>query len=208
MDKEYKYNEIIQEARQLFQRYGIKSISMDELSRQLGISKKTLYLHFTDKNDLVEKTLLHMTNEKECAMKEMHNKDLNAVEELFEMFTYANEMIRNHNPSMEFDLQKFYPQIFKRLRDFHRNNMYEATIKNLLKGKKEGYYRNDLNEEIISKLFVLRIENLMHSDMVTLEEIHSDKFFKEVFKYHMFGIISPLGLQFIQSKYQEFLVNE
>ncbi|MDP2236860.1 MAG: TetR/AcrR family transcriptional regulator [Bacteroidales bacterium] len=208
MDKEYKYNEIIQEARQLFQRYGIKSISMDELSRQLGISKKTLYLHFTDKNDLVEKTLLHMTNEKECAMKEMHNKDLNAVEELFEMFSYANEMIRNHNPSMEFDLQKFYPHIFKRLRDFHRNNMYEATLKNLLKGKNEGYYRNDLNEEIISKLFVLRIENLMHSDMVTLEEIHSDKFFKEVFKYHMFGIISPQGLQFIQSKYQEFLTNE
>jgi TetR/AcrR family transcriptional regulator, cholesterol catabolism regulator len=208
MDKEYKLNEIISEARQLFQRYGIKSITMEELSRQLGISKKTLYQHFTDKNDLVEKTLVSMMSEKECSMKEIYDKDLNAVEEVFEMFRLANETIRNHNPSLEFDLQKFYPQIFKRLRDFHRNNIYESTLNNLKKGKDEGYYRKDLNEEIIAKLFVIRIENLMHTDMLTSEDIHSDKFFKEVFKYHMYGIISPLGLQFIQSKYQEFLTNE
>lgn len=208
MDKEYKLNEIISEARQLFQRYGIKSITMEELSRQLGISKKTLYQHFTDKNDLVEKTLLHMMSEKECTMKELFEKDMNAVEEVFEMFRLANEMVRTHNPSLEFDLQKFYPQIFKRLREFHRNNIYESTLNNLKKGKEEGYYRNDLNEEIIAKLFVIRIENLMHTDMLTSEDIHSDKFFKEVFKYHMYGILSSTGLQFIHSKYHDYLLNE
>ena len=64
MDREYKVQEIIVETVQLFQRYGIKSISMDELSRRLGISKKTLYQHFTDKNDLVEKAVMHMMEER------------------------------------------------------------------------------------------------------------------------------------------------
>lgn len=205
---ESKVFEIIKEASQLFKRYGIKSISMEELSRQLRISKKTLYQHFTDKNDLVEKVIFQMMDQKGCATKEIETKNLNAVEELFELYHLANELIREHNESLEFDLQRFYPQIFKKIRDSHRANIYNLTLSNLIKGKREGYYRNDLDEQVITKLHVLRIENLMHSDLVTTEEIHSNHFFYEVFKYHLHGIISQKGLQFIQTNYPEFLNNE
>ncbi|MDP3446200.1 MAG: TetR/AcrR family transcriptional regulator, partial [Ignavibacteria bacterium] len=195
-------------ASQLFNRYGIKSISMEELSRQLGISKKTLYQHFTDKNDLVEKTIFYTIEQKGCFIKRIYEQNLNAVEEMFAVFKYVNEMIRNHNPSLDFDLQRFYPQIFRKVREFHRTNVYETTLSNLIKGKEEGFYRADLNEDIIAKLHVMRIENLMHSDVVTHEELHSNQFFKELFKYHIYGIISPKGIQFIDTNYPEFYTNE
>lgn len=204
MDREYKVQEIIIETVQLFQRYGIKSISMDELSRRLGISKKTLYQHFTDKNDLVEKAVMHMIEERDCAMKQINSQELNAIEEMFEVFNLAGEMIRNYNPTLDFDLQKFYPQVYRKIRDFHRQHMFDSTLRNLRKGKEEGLYRLDLNAEIIAKLFVMRIEMLMRSDFISQEEIFSEDFFKESFKYHLYGIISSKGYQFIQTKYVNF----
>lgn len=205
MNKEYKLHEIIVEAGQLFQRYGIKSISMEELSRQLGISKKTLYQFFEDKNDLVEKVLFHLMNEHGCLLENLQEQKRNAIEEMFEMYRYASEMIRNYNPALEFDLQKFYPSVFKKLREFHRNNIYNLTIQNLNKGITEGFYRSDLQADTIAKLFLIRTENMMHSDLVTPDEIHSDQFFKEIFKYHLFGILSKKGLTYVQKNHPEFI---
>lgn len=204
MDKEVKIQEIIAETVLLFQRYGIKSMSMDELSRQLGISKKTLYQHFTDKNELVEKAIMHMMEQRDCAMQQINQQQLNAIEEMFEVFHLAGEIIRNYNPTLDFDLQKFYPQVYRKVRDFHRKHIYESTLNNLEKGKKEGLYRLDMNVEIIAKLFVMGIETLMRSDIISQEELYSETFFKETFKYHLFGIISPKGYQFIQVKYENF----
>lgn len=201
---EDKANEIIHAASNLFKRYGIRSISMEELSRQMGISKKTIYQHFADKNDLVEKTILFIMEEKGCILKELIQKNLNAIDELFAMFDYANELIRDHKPTLEFDLKRFYPQVFNKIRDFHRNSVLSITLNNLIKGKAEGYYRNDFDAQIIAKLHVLRIENLMHSDLITPEEIHSNAFYNEVFKYHIYGIISQKGHQFIEINYPTF----
>jgi len=205
MNKEYKLHEIIVEAGQLFQRYGVKSISMEELSRQLGISKKTLYQYFEDKNDLVEKVLYYIMHEQGCVLADLHEKKLNAIEEMFEMYRFARELIRSYNPALEFDLQKFYPAVFKKLREYHRNNMFNLTVQNLTKGKDEGFYRPDIQVDTIAKLFIIRTENMMHSDLVTPDEIHSDKFFMEVFKYHLFGILSKKGLTYVQKNHPEFI---
>ncbi len=200
--------EIIQEATQLFQRYGIKSISMEELSRQLGISKKTLYQYFEDKTALVDKVVEQIIEKKNCDFLKLTNEGVNALEELFEVYRMAREMVRDHNPGLEFDLQKFYPTIFKRIRENFRQMMYASTVRNLDKGKAEGLYRQNFDTTVVAKLHVIRIENLMNSDMVTLEEIHSDHFFKEVFNYHLHGIISRKGYQYIETHHPEFIENE
>ncbi|MBZ0241618.1 MAG: hypothetical protein K8F24_00240, partial [Bacteroidales bacterium] len=81
-------------------------------------------------------------------------------------------------------------------------------IENLKKGKAEAYYRADIDDEILAKLSLLRIEYFMHSDLITTEELHSNKFFTEVFKYHLFGIISKKGWQYIQNNHPEFITTE
>ncbi|MDP3461953.1 MAG: TetR/AcrR family transcriptional regulator [Bacteroidales bacterium] len=200
-----KATDILEQSAEIFLRYGVKSITMDELSRQLAISKKTLYQFFTDKTDLIEKTLHYISDNKGCQFAKIHDMGLNAIEELFKVYQLAYEMIRKHNPALEFDLQRFYPSVYRKVKEAHRKNIYNATIENLVKGKTEGYYRQDLNEEVITKLHIIRVENFIHNDLISVEEIHSKAFFEEVFKYHLYGIISPKGLQFIQTHYPEFI---
>ena len=202
-----KEQEIINEAIELFTRYGIKSITMEEFSRHLGISKKTLYQYFSDKNELVEKTISAMLEQNTCVIKEIENKALNAIEELFEVYRFVNEMVKSHNPVLEFDLQRYFPQIYKKLRELHRNNTYNMMLANIKKGKTEGLYRADLNEGILAKLNLMRTEYIMHSDLVTQEEMHSKSFFLEIFKYHVFGIISKKGWVYLKENYPEFVNN-
>jgi AcrR family transcriptional regulator len=197
--------EIIMAAMKLFMRFGIKSITMDELARQMGVSKKTIYLYFKDKNDLVDRSLQALFDEQNCGIKQILQRGLNAIQEIFEFYNHVNLMIRDYNPALEFDLQRLFPKIFERLRTAQRKNIFEAVEKNLTKGKKEGLYRKDLDASIIAKLHVMRLENMMHSDLVTPEEMHSKKFFNEVFKYHLHGIVSAEGLEYVKNNYPEIL---
>lgn len=205
MNNENRTNEIIVQALGVFQRYGIKSVSMDDLARHMGMSKKTLYQHFTDKTQLVEEALNHLMEADYCSMKNIEQQNLNAIDEMFALYRHASTMVRNHNPVLEFDLQRYFPQIYKKLRERNRTQMHQILLSNLIKGKAEGLYRKNLNENIIAKLFVLRMENLMHTDLVSMEEIYSEAFFIETYRYHLFGILSESGMQFVKNNYPEFL---
>ncbi|MBK9292225.1 MAG: TetR/AcrR family transcriptional regulator [Bacteroidetes bacterium] len=204
MNNDNRSQEIIVHAVEVFRRFGIKSVSMDDLARHMGMSKKTLYQHFDDKNQLVEVSMNHLIEADYCSMKNIEQQNLNAIDEMFALYRHASVNVRNHNPVLEYDLQRYFPNIYKRLRDRTRAQMHEIMLNNLRKGKAEGFYRSNLNENIIAKLFVLRMENLMHTDMVTTEELYSEAFFIETYRYHLFGILSEAGLQFIKQNYPDF----
>ena len=178
---------------------------MDEVSRQLGISKKTLYSHIKDKDELVDKTMEFMFDSRQCNIRSLVSDKLNAIEELVSTFNHVKSMITDYNPAVEFDLQRYYPRIFERMRDKKRENMYDTVLKNLLKGKDEGFYRRDINADVIAKLHILRMEHMMKSEILSVEEIYSGEFFREVFKYHLYGIISSAGLDYVKANYPEFL---
>jgi len=207
MAMDEKEKEILQQVSEIFGRYGIKSVTMDELARQLGISKKTLYQYFTDKNELVEKTVELMIERNDCGIRNILQKEMSAVEEMFEVYRYVSDVVRNHNQSLEFDLQRYYPHAYRNMRDVHRDKTLSAIQSNLKKGQAEGLYRKDFNVEIIAKLNLLRMEYFMHTDLISLEDLYSNDFFHEVFKYHIYGIISQKGLAFIQENYPEFINN-
>ncbi|HMM11204.1 MAG TPA: helix-turn-helix domain-containing protein [Bacteroidales bacterium] len=207
MSNAQRANDIIVQVLDVFQRYGIKSVSMDDLARHVGMSKKTLYQHFTDKNQLVEETLNHLAEADFCSMKNIAEQSLNAIDEMFALYRHASATVRKHNPVLDFDLQRYYPLIYKKLRERSRKQMHQIILNNLIKGKAERLYRSNLNENIIAKLFVLRMENLMHTDLVSAEELFSEAFFIETYRYHLFGILSEAGLQFIKNSYPEFLTS-
>ncbi len=207
MNSEHRINEIIIHALSVFQRYGIKSVSMDDIARHMGISKKTLYQYFNDKTQLVDVALNHLVESDYCSLKNIEQQSLNAVDEMFSLYRHVSTTVRNHNPVLEFDLQRYFPKIYKKLRDRNRTQMHEILLNNLKKGKTEGLYRTNLNENIIAKLFVLRMENLMHTDLVSAEELYSEAFFIETYRYHLFGILSEAGLQFIKNNYPDFIAS-
>jgi AcrR family transcriptional regulator len=192
---------ILEQVRRLYHRYGIKSVTMDDVAEHLCISKKTLYEYFTDKEDLVRNIVMLDHSNRNKFFREIKNKDLNAIEELFEVYRMINTMFRDYNASMEYDIHKYYPDLYLKVKEISRKKMYDTMFNNMNKGKKEGLYRKDLNSKIIARLHVFRIENMFDNDIFTMEELTSVKVFNEVFVYHMQGIMSTNGRTFFEKNF-------
>ena len=194
---------ILARVRCLYQKYGIKSVTMDDVAHELGISKKTLYQYVKDKNDLVE----HVVNlELEEGLMSSKNADwdkLNAIEEMQEVHKMVDRMIKTHNPSTEYDLKKYYPEEYQKVQKVRRERIYNFMLNNIRKGKTEGLYRSEINEEYITKMHVSRVENAFDNNIFTSDEMSSSALFYEVFIYHIRGIASEKGIEFLERKLKE-----
>jgi TetR/AcrR family transcriptional regulator, cholesterol catabolism regulator len=201
---EQKPESILLRVSKMYRRYGIKSVTMDDVAKHLGISKKTLYGHYRDKEDLVKKVLMKEHERQLELFTEIETLGLNAIEEFFEAYKLLKDMFREYHPSMEYDLRKYYPDLYFKVREIRRKRIYESSYRNMNKGKKEGLYRADLNSRIIAKLHVLRIETLFDTDLFTLEEVTTFKVFHEIFMYHLNGIMSVEGRAFFSRNLKKF----
>lgn len=190
---EDKKQEIIEKARTLYSHYGIRSVTMDDIVKELGISKKTLYQYFEDKSTLVADVL---DCEKNLRMKEFSEVKADvsdAMEEMLQFYSLQQKMIKENNPSFIYDLKKYYPKIHNEFMEKKRKVIYESVVGNLKRGKKEGLYRVDLDEEIVARLNLMRIEALINTGIFSNDEMMMPHFFKEMFKYHMYGIVNDNG---------------
>lgn len=190
---------ILEKVHCLYAKYGIKSVTMNDVAKELGISKKTLYNCVKDKSDLVEKVLDLEFSNRAGEMNTVREMGLNAIEELFEVNRLINMMLKRVNPSMEYDLMKYFPDLYDKISKERRQRMLQSMMKNIKKGKKEGLYRSDLDEKIISKLYVTRFENAFHDDAQTINDFTSEEFISEVFIYHIRGIANKTGIQFLEA---------
>lgn len=177
---------------------------MDDVAGHLGISKKTLYEHFQDKRDLVESVLMNEHQGTCHHLDGLDGKSLNAIEEMFEMYKMLRRLYQDYNPSMFYDVKKYYPDLFTKMKVIRRKTMYDSVLANLSKGKTEGLYRADLNIGIIARLQMFLNENLLDSDLFTQEEMTSFEMFHEIFIYHIQGILSPGGRTFFEENFAEF----
>lgn len=191
----------------LFKKYGIKSVTMDDVSRELGISKKTLYAFFKDKSDLVEQVLKLEFEEKSCSIKESMLNKANALEELFEYYKLQIRMLSSQKLNFIYDLKKYYPSLFEKFNIYKKELMFNMVKENLKRGKDEGLYRKDLNEDIITRLHIARIESLRSSELFSHEELISPLFFAEVFKYHVYAIASNKGRKIIEENIDKLIEN-
>ncbi len=142
---------ILEKAGDLFMRYGIRSITMDEIAAQLGISKKTIYQFFTDKDEMVAAVidLEVQRNESDCVQFRKEAGD--AVQQIFLAVESLEEMLQAMNPQILYDLEKHHPRSYKKIRDYKYQFLYKELTDNLQWGIEEGLYRPELNIDILSK---------------------------------------------------------
>lgn len=197
---EEQLQKIIGKVSDLYMRFGIRSVTMDDVSRQLGISKKTLYSYVKDKRELVELTVKNHLNKNIEAEKELRNQNLGAIDELLEVYRFAGEMIKDVNPSYQYDLQKYYPHLCDQFNQFKRENLFQIIKNNLKKGIKEGVYRKEMNVELIARMHAFRH---FRSDDINQEDIEffmKRDSFKEIFLYHTHAIINDKGREILKQK--------
>ena len=191
---------ILQRVCTLYNKYGIKSVTMDDVSRELGISKKTLYEHFRDKEELVS---LVFESERNNVLKDLcsiNDVALNAIQELFLINKYFSERIRDYNPNVDFDLRKYHFPVFEEHKKKVIENMYSHIVANLERGIKEKLYRTDFNPDFIARLHVSRIVSMQQSEVFTREEILAKSTHVELIIYHVRGISTPEGIKILEKE--------
>jgi Transcriptional regulator len=147
---------IIDTASTMFLEYGLRSISIDDICNKMQISKKTFYTVFEQKEELIETVLLfHRENEIKKCYDLMSN--INAIESLIILVKEMRKHINETPPTLFFDLQKYYPALFKKIENEQKEIMQRGITNNLERGIEEGYYRNDLNVDLTTIFFSVQI---------------------------------------------------
>ena len=149
---------ILTEAERLFWKYGVRTITMDDIARRLAISKKTIYQYFTDKEDIVYQVVsFHIEHEMtECDR--LFDGSLNPVEE---MMLVSDMMKRNAdmiNPSLLMDVQRYYPKAWDVFLQYKEGRIITDIKTNLQRGVDEGLYRPDIDLETMARLRIELIQ--------------------------------------------------
>ena len=194
-----KKREIVMQAAEVYMRYGIKSVTMDEMARQLGVSKKTLYLYVKDKNDLVEQCVLLNHQEEEKVIQQLVETTDNAIEQMLKISRFVMGELRKIHPSIFFDLERYHPSAMKMM-ECHKDEFITGCIEqNLINGIKQGLYRENLNPKIISDIYVGMIDMVMGSELSRATDLPPDQIYSEMFRYHIRGIATDKGLKALQN---------
>lgn len=198
-------HKLLKGAEELFMRYGVRSITMDEIARHLSISKKTLYQYFADKDDIVASvTETHLNREREEYLANTSTAR-NAVEELVNLSLCMKENLKGMNPSLLFDLQKYHHKAWRIWTEFKNVFIRNSVINNLKRGIEQGLYRNDIDPEILA---VVRIESvqlgfdeqLFPRDRYNLTQVQT-----AILEHFVHGLLTDKGRKLYQKYLKEKL---
>ena len=194
---------ILTESIDLFMNYGVRSVTMDEIAKHLGISKKTIYQHFKDKEEIIIQTTALYFDKEHKVMDEIENGAENAVEHLYNLTICLRDRIKNTNTSVLFDLKKYYQKAFEKYKRYKHDVIFNSVLKNLKRGIEEGLFRSDINPEILAHLRIGEIEMSFNKeyfpeDKFSLVDIH-----EQLFEHFTYGILSEKGFQLFKTYKQK-----
>lgn len=200
--------QIIVQAMHLFMRYGVRSVTMDDLAGSMGISKKTLYQFVKNKEDLLDGLLDHMHCKDTNELAGIIAASKDAIDALLNVAKMVSQKLELISPVTIYDLKKYYPRQWAKIDDYERKQIYSFTLENLERGKREGLYREDIDTDFIARLHVGQ------SMMVTDESIFpSDQYTKtrlmfSLMHHYIMGISTEKGRTVLSQRMQELLKNK
>ncbi len=189
--------EIFSSVYTLFRNYGIKSMTMDDIARHLGMSKKTLYKYVTDKTDLVQKVFMYVKSSERFVVPN-RNTNVNAIEFFYGIYHKVLQNIKDFNPHLLYDLKKYYPDIYNKIKEMRKQTVVTIVKGNLEQGISEGIYRNDINADIIAEVHHLKMEALIESNFLNTGRYGLEEIFTELFKYHIYAIVNEKGREILK----------
>lgn len=196
---------ILDTAFSLFCQFGTRSITMDDIAQRMGVSKKTLYAHFADKDELVMHAISRYLNQldKECV--ENQDKAANAIDELFLVMKMLDQSFRNMNPIILFDLQKFHVKAFQVFQDYKNNNLQKTVRQNLERGVREGLYREDFDIEIMTQYRLATSMLCFQPDIFPYGKYDLSKVQRILLEHFLYGIVSREGYKRVEENKLQLL---
>lgn len=200
-----QHNRIIEKSVEKFMHFGIRTISLDDIANDLAISKKTIYKYFDNKADLVKAVTEHIINNVEYSCGTCFASSSNAVSELLNLIEFINGFFTNINPSVMYDLEKYYPESYAIFRKSQDEVVLNQIKDNLKKGIQEELYRADLDIDIVAKLRIGQIQLPFNTDLFNPEEFEIRKVQLVSLELYMMGIVTEKGNKIIeQYKHEKY----
>ncbi len=191
--------EILHKATELFLNLGFKSVTMDDLAQEMGISKKTIYSHFENKTKLVEESTLDLFWFISNGIDEIVALQKNPIEELYEIKKFVMLHLKDEKSSPQYQLQKYYPKIYGTLRKKQFDVMQDCVLDNIKRGIDIGIYRNNLNIEFVSRIYFSGAISIKDNDLFPIGVFSNTQLEDDFLEYHLRGIVTPEGRKKLNS---------
>lgn len=198
---------ILNGALELFYKHGIRSITMDDVARHLGMSKKTIYKFFRDKDEIVMKCCDRDLHDRDCLFREITGSSTDAIGELMEMMKHMAAMSSKMNPNLFYEMKKYHPSVYKMFRDFKEKNILRMVEDNLRKGISQGLYRRDIHIPTIARLRMEEVEMGMNPEIFPTQQFLLADVQLALFDHFMHGITTLKGHRLI-NKYKQITEEE
>jgi len=188
---------ILEEAAIMFRTYGIRAVTMDMLASQMGISKRTIYEVFKDKDELLKGVLKWMVNKQRNLIDKILNESENIIEAIFKILDIMTEHFRNMSPAFRLDMKRFHNNIVKKLKEAEELPYYKNNKDIIIRGIKQGIFRENIDIEITDKCMqeVIRMTN--DNDGVSPDEFNNEKVIRDFYINYLRGISTQKGLDLI-----------
>jgi len=198
-----KTTNILLESARLFIKYGLRNLSMDDISRELCISKKTLYQICENKADLIDKILqYHLEASLQFANSDL-NTEKNAIAITQDLSYWACDHMKDFTPQHTFELQKYYPEVYKRFMERKRKDTYTWIRMILEKGIREGLYRENIDIDFTAAIHIKNLEDLFDHEFLATVDVPFGRLFEATFENHIRSIATPKGLAYFEKRRAE-----
>lgn len=189
---------ILLKAKELMFQNGLRQVTMDDLATQLGISKKTIYQYYKDKDDLVKAVVNFELRNHQWLCQNCESNADNAVHEMFLTMETMKEMAKTMNPGTLMELEKYFPSAFDVIKK-HKEEYFLSLIKeNINKGIEQGFYRNDLEVEILSRFRLETIFIPFNLHLYPLSKFDPIKVHTQLMEHFVYGLMTVKGYEVMQ----------
>jgi AcrR family transcriptional regulator len=185
--------QILLGAAELYKRYGIKSITMDDIARHVAASKKTIYQFYADKDALVLAVVEHEMQDQKCEVEDIFQNSADVIEEMLKMGEFMRKRVSHLNPSLLFDMKKFHPIAWKAFQGHKRQYMAESIRRSIERGMQEGYFRDNLQVDVMAMLRVEEVEMCFNPDVFPPDKYDFRDTHMQLFLHFMYGISTVKG---------------
>ncbi|REG89030.1 TetR family transcriptional regulator [Winogradskyella sediminis] len=188
-------DKIIIKSTELFLNLGFKSVTMDDIANEMGISKKTIYQHFQNKTKLVEATAMYVFEKISTGIDCICNLNQNPIEEIYEIKRFVMLNLKDEKSSPQYQLQKYYPKIYASLKGKQFEKMINCVTRNLERGVSLQLYRDTIDVDFIARMYFngmlsLKDQTIFPRDTYTMKDLMNN-----YIEYHVRGICSTKGLE-------------
>lgn len=194
--------QILHTSTELFLNQGFKSITMDDIARELGMSKKTIYSHYSNKEAVVAASAHYLFDsicggiDVICALKK------NPIEELYDIKRYVLEHLKGERTSPMYQLQKYYPKIHQKMRQGQYDYMQTCVTDNIQRGIEQGVFIADINVQFVARIYFTGITGIKDESVFPQNDFPPSDLYDMYLEYHIRGIVTPKGRKILNQLIQ------